>query len=69
MAQLLNMSEAERETGIRKDRLYRMCREQIFPKGVTVFLGRRIFLHRAALEEFLRNGGQKLPGGWRREAK
>jgi hypothetical protein len=32
-------------------------------------LGRQIRISRAQLEQFIQQGGQALPGGWRKEAE
>jgi hypothetical protein len=46
-------------------RIYNLIRDEIFPPGVVVRLGRRIRINPDKLEEFIANGGQALAGGWR----
>ena len=45
--------------------VYRMAREGILPH---VRLGRKVRVDPEVLEEWIRGGGQALPGGWRRDA-
>ena len=61
---LLKVPEVARILDTSEGRVYTMLREGILP-GVR--LGRQIRVDREALEEFIRNGGQALPGGWKRE--
>lgn len=49
----------------KQDRVYTLLREGILP---GVHLGRQVRVDKQALDEFIRNGGKALPGGWRREA-
>jgi hypothetical protein len=44
-----------------------MARCGILPAGVVVKLGRHWRVNPERLEEFIDNGGQALPGGWRRQ--
>ena len=54
------------EPGIRSEaRAYQMIRANLLPH---VRLGRRIYIDPIQWEEFKRNGGKGLAGGWRREA-
>jgi hypothetical protein len=46
-----------------------MVRTRLIPVECVVRLGRQIRIDYEALDQFLRNGGRALPGGWRREAK
>ena len=46
------------------DRVYRLAREGIIP---CVRLGRQLRFSPKKVEEFIENGGQALPGGWRKE--
>lgn len=55
VADALNVSEA---------RVYELAREGLLP---TVRLGRQVRFHPKAVAEWIENGGQALPGGWRRE--
>ena len=56
VAELLRTSDA---------RIYRLAREGRIA-GI-VRLGRQLRFERAALLEWIANGGYKLPGGWRSE--
>lgn len=56
MARILDVSES---------RVYELIRQDILP---SVRLGRQIRVDKEALDEFIKAGGQALPGGWRREA-
>ena len=47
-------------------RVYELCRSGLLPH---VRLGRQVRVSRAALEEWIRNGGKPLPGGWRKEER
>lgn len=55
---------AER-TGLTPERIYTLCREGVFPH---VRLGRQVRFDPDQVEEWITNGGQALPGGWRQEA-
>ncbi len=50
---------------VRDDRVYALVREGLLPH---VRLGRQIRFDADQLDEWKRNGGQSLPGGWRKEA-
>jgi hypothetical protein len=43
-----------------------LARENFFPAGVIVRLGRRVLVNPEKLSEFIAAGGKALPGGWRR---
>jgi hypothetical protein len=45
-----------------------LARQQFFPEGVIVRLGRRVFVNPEKLEDFVKSGGKALAGGWRKEA-
>lgn len=47
--------------------VYGMIRDDVFPVGVVVRLGRKIRFNPLRLAEWLDAGGFQLPGGWRRE--
>jgi excisionase family DNA binding protein len=66
---LLGADEAAKILGIRVYSLYRLVREGVLPPGVVVRLGRHIRISRPALDAWIAQGGQPLPGGWRREAQ
>jgi hypothetical protein len=49
---------------IKIERVQELARLDILPH---FHLGRQLRFSRAALTEFIKSGGKKLPGGWRRE--
>ncbi|MBC7075996.1 MAG: helix-turn-helix domain-containing protein [Syntrophomonadaceae bacterium] len=57
VARLLDIPEA---------RVYALAREGRFPGVVRI--GRHVRFDPAAIEEFIKSGGQALPGGWKWEA-
>ena len=63
---LLSMKEASEMLLISTSRGYEMARQGILPHGVVVRLGRQLRVNEERLQEWLDNGGQALPGGWRR---
>ena len=67
MQKLVTIPEvAERVLGVKVHRAYEMARLGILPAGVVVRFGRQVRIDQQALSEWVRNGGQALPGGWRR---
>lgn len=50
------------------NRAYQLARENFFPVGVFVRIGRRLFVNEEKYQKFVEAGGSALPGGWRREA-
>jgi len=52
---------------VKESRFYEMVRTGLLPPGVIVHLGRQIRVDQDALCDWVRAGGQVLPGGWRRE--
>lgn len=61
---LLTAREVADRFGVPVDRVYAMARQGLLP---VVRLGRQVRFSAAALEDFVRHGGQALPGGWRRQ--
>jgi hypothetical protein len=51
---------------VSSQRAYQMAREGILPDGVIIRLGRQLRVDPDELEHFIKNGGQSLPGGWRK---
>ena len=49
---------------LKEHRIYDLAREKFLP---SVFIGRQIRFSGAAIEEFIENGGKRLPGGWKKE--
>ena len=50
---------------VKVERVYELCRQGILPH---IRLGRQIRIDEARFNKWLEDGGQALPGGWRREA-
>jgi excisionase family DNA binding protein len=65
---LLRVAEVGELLGVDPQRVYEMIRSKLLPPGVAVRLGRQVRINQAALDEWIRTGGQALPGGWRRES-
>jgi excisionase family DNA binding protein len=62
---LLRAEEVAEVLGVAKCRVYDLVRAGLLP---AVHLGRQIRIDEEALRNWVRNGGQAWPGGWRREA-
>jgi len=60
---LLTMQEVARALRVSEARAYELARDQLLP---TVRLGRQLRVEEEALRQWIRAGGQALPGGWRR---
>lgn len=66
----MNLVTAEEVAEILKvsvQRVYELVRTNVLPPGVAIRLGRQVRIDAEELGEWLRGGGQALPGGWRRE--
>lgn len=64
LKRLLRVPEVARILDVPETRVYEMARQGLLP---VVRLGRQIRIDREALDEFIRNGGRTLPGGWKWE--
>ncbi len=62
---LLTAPEAARILRVRPARIYQLAREHRIP---ACRVGRQLRISEAALRRWINQGGQALPGGWRREA-
>jgi excisionase family DNA binding protein len=60
---LITLHDAAEILGVRYSRAADLARQDLIP---TVRLGRNIRIDPVKLDEFIDNGGQALPGGWRR---
>lgn len=60
----LNANEIAELLDVSVARVYVLARSEILP---CVRLGRQIRFSEQALEQWIANGGQALPGGWRRD--
>jgi hypothetical protein len=68
-SKLESVAFGSKRIGVSLNRFYDLVRLGIIPPGVVVRLGRHIRVNPEKLEAFIENGGQALPGGWRKEAK
>ncbi len=66
MKQLYDVTYPVKRTGLTRQRIWDLCRQNAFPH---VRLGRQIRFDADAVEAFIASGGQSLPGGWRREER
>jgi excisionase family DNA binding protein len=62
---LLRVEQVAKILGTSKPRVYELIRSGLLP---SVHLGRQVRVADNVLEEWIAQGGQALPGGWRREA-
>ncbi len=62
---LMAVEEVADILGVRVHRVYELARANILPH---VRLGRQLRFSPEKINEFIENGGQALPGGWKREA-
>lgn len=67
--QLLTLQQTATILAVKYPRVAEMVRTGTLPAECIVRLGRQIRVNPEALDQFLRNGGRALEGGWRREAK
>lgn len=61
---LLTVKEVAELLSVGAPRIYEMAKQGILP---SVRLGRQIRFSEQALQDWIANGGQSLPGGWRRD--
>lgn len=66
LLKLIDARQVAEQFGMPVRRVYALAREGLIP---SVRLGRQVRFPVTALEEFVRNGGKALPGGWRREPR
>lgn len=62
---LMSVREVSDLLKVKPHRIYEMVREGLLP-GVR--LGRQVRISEDALRRWIQNGGQALPGGWKRES-
>ncbi len=67
MTKLIKPTRAAEMLDVSVQRIYELVRLRIIPPGIAVHVGRQVRLSEAGLQEWIANGGQALPGGWRRE--
>lgn len=63
---LLRVAEVASILATSTPRVYALIRDGLLP---AVRLGRQVRVAPDVLEEWIRTGGQALPGGWRRESE
>ena len=66
MMKLVDAGRVAEILGVSQARTYELARTRILPDGVVVRLGRQIRFDEQSLVEWIRGGGEALPGGWRR---
>jgi len=64
---LTTVKNAAQDLDVSEARVYELIRTGLLPPGVVVHLGRQVRIDEEALREWVKGGGQSLPGGWRRE--
>ena len=62
---LLTADEAAKILRVRPRRVHQILRDGLL-KG-SVRIGRQVRIRDEALDDFIRNGGKALQGGWRRQ--
>lgn len=62
---LMTMREVRDVLNVPLARVYDLARQGVLP---VVRLGRQLRVDEDVLREWIRSGGQSLPGGWRKEA-
>jgi excisionase family DNA binding protein len=67
LPELIDVSEAASAVGSSTSHFYDLIRQGVIRAPVVVRLGRRIKISSPALRNWLMDGGEALPGGWRRE--
>ncbi len=64
LKRLYRVPEVARILDTSEQRVYELLRAKMLP---SVRLGRQVRVDRKALDQFIENGGQAYPGGWRKE--
>ena len=67
MGELVMVGRAAQELAVSDKRAYEMCRTGILPPGVAIKMGRQWRVDMRALRQWIADGGQGLPGGWRKK--
>lgn len=65
LKRLYRVPEVARVLDASEQRIYELIRAGMLP---AVRLGRQVRVDRETLNEFIKNGGQAYPGGWRKDA-
>ena len=61
---LLSVEEVSQLLGVGTGRCYELVRENLIP---SVKLGRQVRIDAMQLDKWINDGGQALPGGWRKK--
>jgi hypothetical protein len=64
---LISAHAAAKRLGTSPYSLYAYAREGVIPRGVAVYLGRRVKFDAEQLEAWISAGGARFAGGWRRQ--
>jgi len=64
MTKLLKVNEIAKMFGMTEERIYTLAREGILP---VCRVGRQLRFSENAIKDFIVNGGQAFPGGWRKK--
>jgi excisionase family DNA binding protein len=67
MDNLLTIQETAQRLQMSPHAVYEAVRRGVLPPGVAIHIGRRLRISGAALLQWQANGGQRLPGGWKRD--
>lgn len=64
MEAVLTIQEAAEILRVTPERVYELCRQGLIPH---IRLGRQVRISKSKFEAWMNDGGQSLPGGWKRE--
>lgn len=62
-SRLLSVQQVSERLGESQSRVYELIRLKLLP---AVHLGRRVKVDEEMLEQWIKQGGMTLPGGWRK---
>ena len=62
-SRLLSVKQVSERLGESQSRVYELIRLRLLP---AVHLGRRVKVDEETLEQWIKQGGMPLPGGWRK---
>jgi excisionase family DNA binding protein len=68
VSSLLRIRDAAKILDVSSARLYALIGQGVVPRGVAVRIGRQLRVDPDALQLWIKDGGQPLAGGWRRES-
>lgn len=64
MQKLLKAAEVAKVLDVTEGRVYQLIRQRMIP---FVHLGRQVRVDEAKLRKWIEDGGQELPGGWKKD--